>query len=98
MRSRCGRWSGKICEVLGSFRGVSCALVVAAVLGLGSAASAEQVASDTASAAAGEHSRLKPRKQRQLGKAERPTVKQQTATKASNKRWTHVTVQLAAAQ
>ena len=80
--------------MLGSFRGFSSSLVVAAILGLGPAASAEQAASDTSSAAAGEQSKIKPRAERQLGKAERPTVKQQTAAKASRKRSTRVNLQI----
>lgn len=59
--------------------------------------SAEQAPSDVPSAGAGEASKIKPRAERQLGKAERPTVKQKTAEKESKKRSTRVNLQIPAA-
>lgn len=71
-------------------------LAVAALLSAGSV-NAEQTAIDTPSAAAGEASKIKPRAERQLGKAERPTIKQETSEKASKKRSARVNLQIPAA-
>ncbi|HEY6727256.1 MAG TPA: tetratricopeptide repeat protein [Polyangiaceae bacterium] len=86
-------------KVVVSFRGSHkrLSLLIVAALLLAPPVDAEQAAIDTPSAAAGEASKIKPRAERQLGKAERPTVKQQTAEKASKKRSTRVNLQIPAA-
>lgn len=99
MPSRREERSGNMCKVVVSLRSShkQLSLLLVAVMLLAPTVGAEQTPIDTPSAAAGEASTIKPRAERQLGKAERPTVKQQTAEKASKKRSTRVNLQIPAA-
>ncbi len=64
------------------------------ILGLPASALAEQSSGRTTTAAAGEASKIKPRAERQLGKTERPTVKQKSERKAKKTRSTRVNLQI----
>lgn len=65
-----------------------------ALLALVYSARAAETATPQSPSAAGEQSKIKPRAERRLAKAERPTIKQETAKKASKKRSTRVNLQI----